>query len=343
MAALMIDNMQQLAPWAALSADGVTPSVGLSVAADSATGTPSGDMRSLVAQSVGAVLDHRLRRNIPPLDLAAWPELRITWQADVATGSRADAPFFLELRLGSAAAPIGSPGNLWRRRLPLDRADRWESPRFSLVDLPPAVRTGVDQIELRCVANTPFVARIDALAAARVAMPGDIDAALLARLDGRISIAGVPVAAQLVAAGASLPATMPLLLIQPYDLQPAWALDAAGVTPADFTGDGLRLRGASEAFTLDYAIEARAATRADQATLVDFLLDALPRQGTINVNDAPLRTEWIMAPNRERAFAIERQLIHLRVTAWRERGVPVAVVPVKAIATIIDPREAAGG
>ncbi len=343
MAALMIDNMQQLASWTALSPDGVTPSDTLSIAADVATGTPSGDARSLVAQTAGTAIDHRLRRSIVPLNLATWPELRMTWQANVATGSRADAPFFLELRLGSAAAPIGSPGNGWRRRLPLDSADRWESPRFSLVDLPPAVRGAVDQIELRCVTNTLFVARIDALAAARASMPGDIDAALVDRLDGKISIAGTPVPAQLVASGTPLPAAVPLLLIQPYDLQPAWALDAAGSTPADFTGDGLRLRGTSEAFTLDYAIEARAATRAEQAVLIDFLLDALPRQGTLAVNDATLRTEWIMAPNRERAFAIERQLIHLRVTAWRERGVPVAVAPVKTISTIVDPRETSGG
>ncbi|KQN29388.1 hypothetical protein [Sphingomonas sp. Leaf38] len=343
MAALMIDAMQLWGAWTALSSDGMTPSAGLTIVGDAATETPSGDARSLVAQSAGPVLDHRLRRSIAPLDLAPWPELRLTWQANIATGSRADSPFFLELRLGSAAAPIGSPGNDWRRRLPLDRADRWESPRFSLIDLPPLVRAAVNQIELRCVANTPFVARLDALAAARASIPADIDAALLARLDAKISIAGVPVAAQIVAAGAPLPATLPLLLLQPYDLQPAWALDAAGVTPADFTGGGLRLRGASEAVTLDYAVEARAATRADQAALVDFLLDALPRQGTIAVNDAALRLEWVTAPVRDRAFAIERQLIHLRVTAWRERGVPVVVVPVKAITTTIDPRERAGG
>ncbi|OYY91537.1 MAG: hypothetical protein B7Y45_02990 [Sphingomonas sp. 28-66-16] len=340
----MIDDMQSTAPWAALSPDGVTPSAALSLAADASTPTPSGDARSIVATRAGPALNHRLRRSIPPVDLATWPELRLTMQADVATGSRPESPFYLELRLGSAAAPIGAPGNDWHRRLAIERADAWEAQRLSLVDLPGPVRGALDQIELRCVADTPFAARIDQLVAARRRFPGDVDEALVALLDQRVTIAGAPVPAAIIPAGGALPETVPLILIQPYDLRPAWTRDAAAGTPGNFMADGtMRLAAASDPFELDYAIEARAADRTDQALLVDFLLGALPRQGTLLVNGEPLRAEWITAPGGERCFPIERQLIFLRVTCWRERRSPITVAPVKSVSTRIDPREPADG
>jgi hypothetical protein len=150
---LTIDDMRSAAAWQALASDGVTASAALAIAADSQTQTPSGDGQSLVAERTAPALNHRLHRTIGPLDLSAWPELRLELQADVATGMRADSAFFLELRLGSAAAPIGTPANEWNRRLPIERAQRWEAPRLSLDDLPAAVRGAVDRIELRCVSN----------------------------------------------------------------------------------------------------------------------------------------------------------------------------------------------
>ncbi|PTS90387.1 hypothetical protein DBR17_01550 [Sphingomonas sp. HMWF008] len=322
----------------------MTPSVALSVSGDGATPTPSGDGRSIVAARTAPALNHRIRRGIAAVDLAPWPELRITLNADVATGARPDSPFFLELRLGSAAAPIGAAGNDWHRRLPIERAGAWETARLSLADLPAPVRAATTQIELRCVSDTPFTARIDQLVASRPSFPSDIDDALLALLDQRISIGGTPVSAQVMSAGGALPGALPLILIQPYDLRPASQRDAVDGGPSDFTAGGaMRLRGASDPFELDYAIEARAATRAEQAAIVDFLIGALPRQGPLAVNGTILHAEWRTPPDGLHSFPIERQLIHLRVTAWRERSAPVVIRPVKSVSTIIDSRETADG
>lgn len=344
LATLLIDTMQSAAPWTPLSPDGITPSSALSVTTDAATPTPSGDGRSLVATRAAPSLNHRIRRNIAPIDLTAWPELRITLQADIATGTRPDSPFFLELRLGSAAAPIGAPGNDWHRRLPIGRADAWEAPRLSLADLPAPIRGAATQVELRCVADTPFSARIDELAAAQPSFPGDIDDALLALLGNRVMIDGAPVAAQVMPAGGAPSAERPLILIQPYALRPASTRDPVDGGPSDFTADGaMRLRPQSDPFELDYAIEALAANRADQTRLIDYLIGALPRQGTLRSGGSTFQIEWIAAPDGHRSFAVERQLIHLRLTAWRERGIPALVKPVKTLAAVIDSRDRTGG
>lgn len=337
---LLIDAMQSAAPWVAFAPDGVTPSAALSIAGDAVTPTPSGDGRSIVAARAAPALNHRLRRDVAPVDLRGWPELRITLQADVATGSRPDSPFFLELRLGSASAPIGSPGNDWHRRLPIDRAGTWGSARLDLADLPMSVRSAADRIELRCVADTPFTARLDRLVAARPSFPGDVDDALMALLDKRVAIGGTPVAAVVMPAGGAAPATRPLILIQPYALNPAFTRDPVDGGPSDFTAGGaMRLRAPSEPFELDYAIEALGANRADQAAIVDFLLGTLARQFELESDGASLYARWIAAPEGERSFAIERQLIHLRITAWRERQAPLVVRPVRTLTTLIESRE----
>jgi hypothetical protein len=56
-----------------------------------------------------------------------------------------------------------------------------------------------------------------------------------------------------------------------------------------------------------------------------------------------LRAEWIAGPQGDRSFPIERQLIHLRVTAWRERGKATSVAPVRTVRTVFDTRAAANG
>jgi hypothetical protein len=80
------------------------------------------------------------------------------------------------------------------------------------------------------------------------------------------------------------------------------------------------LRPAAAAYELGYALEALATTRAAQAEINDFLLGALPSQGTLRVAAQPLTYEGIAAPAASHELSpvpTPRQRLHYRVWAWR--------------------------
>jgi hypothetical protein len=334
-----LPNVDLLAGWQALQADGVTPSTTLTVAQDSTTPTPSGDTRSVRIDLTTGALNHIARRSGAAQDLSQHDELRLV----AGTDSPVAHPPVLELRLGSAALAIGAPGNTWHRRLPPMTAG-WELIRFSLDDLPAAVRGALTVIELRCVDDARDVRlRIDEALAVRSAMVFDTEQALLNRLHNQLVLNAAPVPALLTVAGAVLPAApWPCIVIMSLGLRLAQERSTGQARRCDFTSTGYRLRPAPAAYEVIFGLEPLAATRTEQSAITDWLLWALPVQGTLRVGGQALSFEQLTdSPVRlEVPFVrVPRQWLTCRAWAWRETGPTTPVRPAEDLITTVDWKE----
>jgi hypothetical protein len=285
----VVDAMDNLAPWQALAPDGVTPSTEVTLTRDLSRPRPG------IAAASGRIVagaearGHRLRRAFGGLDLTSFDELRLWINGGRVADGSPGLPFFLALRLGSAALAIDAPGNTWRRLLPVMQADVWLPVRLSIGDLPDAVRSAVTAMELTCVAeDRPFACNIDSFVAVREAMIADVDAALHARLDRILAIAGNAVPAVLHPAGGTLTQARPYIEITHYDI----AYSPERTSPArprrDFGARGYALRAPSHAYELFYQVTAVADDRPAQSAMLEFVLRMLPPQGEIMVNNDPL-------------------------------------------------------
>ena len=334
-----LPNVDLLAGWQALQADGVTPSTTLTIAQDTTTATPSGDTRSVRIDLTTGSLNHIARRSGVAQDLSQHDELRLVAGTD---GPVAHPPV-LELRLGSAALPIGAPGNTWHRRLP-PMAGGWELVRFSLDDLPAAVRGALTVMELRCVNDASHIRlRIDEALAVRSAVVFDTEQALLNRLHNRFVLNAAPVPALLTVAGAVLPASpWPCIVIMSLALRLAQERSTGQSRRCDFTSTGYRLRPAPAAYEIIFGLEPLAATRGEQAAITDWLLFALPVQSTLRVGGQDLSFEQLTdSPLRfEVPFVrVPRQWLTCRVWAWKETGPTTPVRPTQDLITKVDWKE----
>lgn len=340
---LALDALAQLAGWQALQADGVTPSPSLVIAEDLASETPSGDQHCLTLAFDTTALDHIARCTLPAVDLDDFDEIRLVLRCD----RSAMSAFFLELRLGSAALPVGAPGNAWHRRVPVASANGWEVARFSLSDLPAAVRGAVDTVQLQCInAAQAFEFRIDQALAVRPGMLADVEQALFARLHQQASLLGVPVPAELVVAGDPWPATTPCLAIVPLEVRHLAERSVGSAQRCDFVATGYRIRQAPTAYEAHYAIEPVAGTRSEQAQLMDFLLRAVPPRGSLRVAANALSMETQPAPALETTSNLApapRQRLYCRVVAWLDGGAPSLVQPVEGLVTQINWKESGNG
>lgn len=321
-----VDAMNEAAPWGAFAPDGVTPSSELTVGLESDTVRFGADGRSLRVTASRAATGHLLRRTLPaPLDLRALDELRLSlWSSRLTHGTGAPQPFFLELRLGSDALGPDAPGNAWHRLLPVSSRSTWESVRLGLADLEPAVRGAVRVLQLRCVdAATPFTCFLDDLIAVREEMMGDLEAALVARLHGKLSLGGVSVPAVVHAPGAPVSLPAPYLLITQYEIAWSDARTPATRARSDFTARGSLLRPPSVGWDLHYQLQVFAPDRPSQARMLEFLLRAMGPRGELVVNGWPLPYEMVSPPAEERLGGqrTERVALHYRVSARQEVGV----------------------
>ncbi|MBZ4417442.1 hypothetical protein [Myxococcus sp. RHSTA-1-4] len=322
---LDVDAMNDAASWRPLAPDGVTPSSELTVALESATVRFGADARSLRITTSRAATGHLLRRTLPAaLDLRPFDELRLSlWSSRVTHGTGGPLPFFLELRLGSDAVGPDAPSNTWHRLLPVSTRSTWEPVRLGLSDLDPAVRSAVRVLQLRCVeASSPFTCFLDDVIAVREEMIGDVEAALAARLDGKLRLGDTAVPAVVNAPGVPVSATPPYLLITQYEI--AWS-DAR--TPAtrgrgDFSTGGSVLRPPSFGWDLHYQLQAFANDRPSQARMLEFLLRALGPHGELVVNGWPLPYALVSPPADERLGGqrTERVALHYRIAARLEVG-----------------------
>lgn len=329
MSILVIDAMNDATKWSAVAPDGVTPSDQLTVDDDTATFGTGADRVSARISAGEMAVGHALRRTIPATDLTGFTELRMSIRLPrprVASPGR----FLLELRLGSADIPLGADADAWHRLVPVDVANRWETAYFSIDDLPPEIASALTQIQIRCLQSS-FVLNVDDVVAARPQLLLDCDRAVIAAL-GQVRVAGAPVTVAVRAADEASPSA-PGLNVRQVDAQyaPHRLVDA----PArrDFTTNGFREVIAGTPYDLDYAVSPVAASRSQQATLLEAVLTRLPADGELVVDGErlPIRLLSLAGADRLGGAATELPVLVYRIGA---RGPAVVKPPVREVQTI---------
>jgi hypothetical protein len=321
-----VDPMNDATQWPALEPDGVTPSTELTIQDDTAITGHGADGVSARIAATAAAEGHLLRRTLSPaLDVSEATQLRLSLRADRAAGA-ARAPFFLELRLGSAALPLSDPANTWHRLLPVIARHRWETVRLGIDGLDPAIAGALSQLQLRCVdADPPFVAHVDDLTAVRPQMIADADRALVARLDG-IPVGGATAAAAVRLPSEALPSAPALDLVH-FDVRFAPSRVRDIVAAQDFTsGGGLRLVPLGDPYDLSYAATPVAASRADQAELIEGVVDRLAPFDELQLDGdrLPVEMVWIDGPDRVGGAPVADPVLFLKVGARQAGGLPQA-------------------
>jgi hypothetical protein len=302
----------------------VTPSTEITLSKD-ASRAPPGAASSVRVVAGSAALDHALRCDLGPLDLREYDELRLAVSSNRIADGSPGAPFYLEMRLGSAGLPPGDPGNPWRRLVAMYSSGSLEIVRFSILDLPPSVRSALTRVQIRCTADgAPFTANLASLIAVREEMLGDVDAALKAKLHEQTEIKGALVPAYLHPGSGNLSATPPYFEILNFDVGFNSERTESARPRGDFTGNDYSLRPKSFAYELYYQIAAVADDRASKAQMIELALRVLEPRGALLVNGYALPMEMIAVPPLERiggARTNEIQL-HFRVSTRQEIGTP---------------------
>ena len=346
MAQQVIDAMDNPGLWAAFAADGVTPSAELALSADAQLYRFGPDRKSGRLTATLGALDHVLRRSLPGTDLSSFEEIRLWLHSNRPANGSPERPFYLELRLASAAMGLEHPDNLWYRYFPVFEVRAWESIRLSLVDLPPQIRGAVNLMQLRCIeATTPFSCNLDDVLAVRLEMITDVDAALLYRLDSQATLNGSPVPAVLHHPEASVTPSMPFIRVAHYEVVPANARQMAHQERADYTAIGFRLRPPPAAYDLYYEVDVFADERAQKAHLMEFVLRALAPRSTLLANGSLLPIEWVPveAPDRIGGHRTDRAPLHFRVSTRQEVGPPEPeTVPYQSMAVLLEQKAGAG-
>lgn len=337
MAILAMDVFRDAVLWTTTTGLGVTPSPLVSISDETADFHPGpGTVATRIQMEVGAT-DHRLSRSFAAQNLSIFSEVRLWIRSSRAAGT--SHPQLMELRLGSAAFPVGHPSNTWSRALPISQANTWEPVRLALDDLAPGVRSAVSSLELRIRdGSVSTVVYLDDLLAARPEMVADVDAALIERLDQRITLAAVPVPAAVANSGAATPGTRPLILVTQYDMRSAQERTSSTRVRSDFTGDGYRIRPNSRGYDLYYAIEALAGSRSDQAAMLEAIVAALPPTGSLDVAGMPVPFEHVTPPPLERMGGdyTGRLFLHYRVSALLDLSGIDLVRPVRSVEVNVD-------
>jgi hypothetical protein len=287
-----VDPMDDVTPWQAFAADGVTPSTQLSIALDSTHPRPGADVRSGLVTATAAAASHTLRRSLAPvIDLTAFEELRLALFSNRVADGKAATPFFLELKLGSAVMPLTDPGNTWLRQIPAAQAGVWDTARFSLSDLPAAVRGAVSALQLRSADAGAFQINLEDIIGVHDEMIGDIDAALRALLNNGLTMSGNPVPAVLHPGNGSSTQSRPYIEILNYDVMYSSERTQSTRPRSDFFNGSSSLLPPSNAFDVFYQITAVADDRRSQSQMLEFILRTIPSRGEILVNDYPLQVD----------------------------------------------------
>ena len=288
--------MDDAAQWTVLRPDGSTPSGEVAVAGETEFVGYGPDGHSLRVTATALADGHLVRRTLPAVDIAGNTELRLSVRAGA--GTPADRPFLpLALRLGSAARPLTDPANTWHRLLPIHASGAWETVRMSLDDL--ALGGPLTQVELRCVAGgRAFAVYLDDLVAVRPQPIADADRGLLDRLAG-IEVGGAPVTVAVRAGDEAVPDGPALDVVQ-FDVRYAGRRVSDVARPSDHTEHGHRLIAPGDPYDIDYAVTPVAADRAQQAALLEAVLDRLAPVDELIVDGATLPVELVHVPGYER-------------------------------------------
>lgn len=339
MTILVLDDLADLSDWRARRPTGSPSSeIGIAPGSESWLGL---DTATVTATGSGG--GHRLERALGPVDLHPFDDLQLWVRSErLATGAEA-SPFFLELRLGSSAATIGSPPNPWHRLIPVPVPGSWQPVTVSLDDLPPAVRGAVNRVRFTCLqTDVPFALDLGAIVAIREEMLRDLDEAIATRLGGRLQIDGAPVPAVHVPAAAA-PPDPPFFRILNQAIRPVLERSSPSGTRTDYTQTGFSIRPPATVYDVLYRIEAVAEDRPTVAAMTEFVLAELAPVATLIANHRPHRVEWTQGPAESEGAAATPSAVHVKVTATQrslgapERGVP----PFNEIAVEVDHRASA--
>jgi hypothetical protein len=218
------------------------------------------------------------RRLPAAVDLRERDELRLWLRSSRPGDGTAARPHSLLLEADSDPASAAP----WRRLIGVSVTDRWELQRLSLADMPQAVRQRVRMLRLRSLdPTTAFTGAVDDLLAVRPRALADLDDALLARLDGTITVPGaagdVAVPAVLDVPEAPGTRTAPYLLVTTTALVPLGRRGAADALPGDRTPTGGGIRPAPVVLRVDLRIDAVVEDRIQKAALLDALVADLER------------------------------------------------------------------
>jgi hypothetical protein len=332
----IVDDLADPGAWTPRAADG-SPSTVVSVGRGPDQRLTGPTLR--IAAGAGAA-GHRVDRTLAaPVDLSAFDDLELWLRSDRAADGSDAQPFFLELRLGSAASPVGAAGNAWHRLLPVGPG--WQCVPLALDDLAPAVRGALTQIRLTCLDGAaPFALDLDRLVAVRPELLGDADAGLVARLGGRVEIQHAPVLAVVAPAA---PPPEPYLLITSYAARPAPERSPSPGYRTDYTATGFSIRPPSVPFDLLYAVDAVAGARADVATLLEFVYGELTPVSVLDVAGRPLTIEGVAAPQLALAALPTQPTVYLKLSS-AQRGTAArvpAVPPFNRVDVEVDTRAVA--
>lgn len=330
LAQLPIDAMDSAEPWSAQAPGGAGASTELRLVTDRRVFRLGEGAASGRVEAGAGARGHLLRRALPGLDLSAFDEVRLGVRGSrVADGSPA-SPFLLELRLASAAMGLDDPGNGWHRFLPVAQAEAWTLARLGLDDLPGPVRRAVNLIQIRCVeAPAAFTCHLDDLIAVREEMIADAEAALVARLDRRVTVDGAAVPAVVHHPDADAPAApaMPFIRIAHGELRLAEERTSSARVRSDFTAQGFRLRSAGIAYDLGYDVDVFAADRRHRNQILDFLLRDLAPHAELIINGVRVPLRLAGTTPRDPGQP-DRMPLRFTIATWQPAaGAPEPVVP----------------
>lgn len=346
MSQLTIDAMDDASRWKAFASDGVTPSAALSMSDDALEFRYGADHKSGRIAGATAALNHVLRRTSAATNLADFDALCFWIKSTRAADGSPARPFFLQLRLASAAVGLDAPANTWSRFIPIAQANEWEFVRLALDDLPAGIRNAVTVIELRCLdASVSFTCHLDDLIAVRAEMIGDADAALKARLHEQLTLNGNKVPAIVFFPDTPAPPNTPYFRILNYDIRVLYEQMRGAPARGDYSGNGFRLRTSPVPYQLFYEIEAVADTRANQTRMLEFVLETLTPYSYLLVNGVMLPLQWIEVASDDLIGGSRngRTLLHFELMTWQERGDgESAVPPYRSIEVAMDQRLPAG-
>ncbi len=330
MPSIVVDPMDDTTPWSAFGPDGVTPSTELSLVNDSSKPRAGSETHAGLVSATANALNHVLRRNLAPLDLTKFNELRFWVYSNRSADSYPSRPLFLEIRLASVAVPLGDPGNTWQRYIPVSQTSVWEPVRVTIADLPAAIRGTVTTMQLRCAA-VPFQCDIDDLIAVQDEMIADVDAALAAQINGVFVLGAATVPAVLHPANGTLTQARPYFEITNYDIVYSRERTDSNRSRGDFSDNGYVIRPPSNAYELYYQVTAVADDRATQAQMLEFLLGTLPSRGALLVNGALLPMEAITVYPFDQLGGVRTDALPIfyKISTRQEVGSSDVVSPVK--------------
>lgn len=323
---IALDDFTAPLQWDALDPVNAPSAEILLSAVDSAhpqAGEP-GAMRADIASGASG---HRLQLDLPATDLSEFDDLVLWARSRSRAGTAPGAEFLLRLELGSAAMPIGAPGNTWHRYLGPLGGNGWHYLRFTLDDLPAAVRSALTRVRITVVATSTGQALfLDGLEAQARHAVSDAEAALLALLDGQLVLGGTPVPAAIPPDSVADP-TEPFYRLEPVRSAPSPMRALDGGTRSDFTDDGYRVRPAPEPWDLFYAIDCEAPSRGEAAAMLDHLGDTFRRHGWLRSGNRAFRVDPVDSSVAQPAVEGADDRRFVRVAAWLERGAGSLVVP----------------